>query len=182
MKEATLSSNLEPLLGLKKGSLNNWAETEKGQRNRSAGCLGIEIERALMKQRGKRMASNISVERVDSLLDELAAHSHFSANSRTSFTFRRRALLRADSERAMTVLRIYAHSPPRSQSCILRDLFLGLSPEQSAFMVQIIIQDLTPRMFKPLPESCDNYIDEYPSHISAILACFNLRNQVITRL
>ena len=71
----------------------------------------------------------MSIHCVDGLLDELASHSGFSQMSQQPF---------------------HKRTKPRAQLAILREMYSRVTPQEAAFLTQIILQDIRPVLY-PVP-------------------------------
>ncbi|GAA6048228.1 hypothetical protein JCM3770_006492 [Rhodotorula araucariae] len=148
LQELTLGEALETVYGAKRGAFRLWntgVSTVSGGRSASTGCLGAEIARWLEKRErwGKGKARELTLGRVDELLDELATTSPWSS---------------ADVQ----LLRLDPRRKARSVNAVLADLLLPLSPSETAVMVQLILRDLSPLLYPPPSASGD-----------VALTCFN---------
>ncbi|KAF8527280.1 hypothetical protein JB92DRAFT_2553330, partial [Gautieria morchelliformis] len=108
--------------------LMEWSAYADAVDNARQGCLGIEVEKALVDRYSPRQGSSPSLQKIDTLLDELAALSGYS---------------HLEGPRAR---------PQRTRASILRDLYLDLDPLEAKFMTQIILKDLRPVLY-PLAET-----------------------------
>ncbi|GAA5879400.1 hypothetical protein JCM3774_005229 [Rhodotorula dairenensis] len=134
LREQALSHVLAKLLGIRDGRLDNCITTSQTGVVEHAGCLGEQI-RLCMAATGRRVKGNsrgeeLTLGRVDQLLDELAALSQWSAKD-------------------VRDLRVASGGAPRTQSAILADLLQGLAPSEVSVMVQIVLRDLSPLLYPP---------------------------------
>ncbi|KAF8323539.1 uncharacterized protein EI90DRAFT_2935697 [Cantharellus anzutake] len=123
MQERKLAQMLISVMNLSHNEgacLLKWSENSYG--HMAAGCLGLELQRVLFQPTMDHNSPTLL--RIDTLLDELASTSAFSAPS----------------------------DPPtrRGTKHILGDLFMFLSPWESACLAQIILRDIRPLLY-PLP-------------------------------
>ncbi|BGP16121.1 hypothetical protein JCM10213v2_004115 [Rhodosporidiobolus nylandii] len=134
-QEKTLADALEALFKVRRrGTFAKWAEPSLGGCSKASGCLGEEVKRWMEQEgRGKGKGGELTMGRVDELLDELASSSSYSAEDVRSIrycpTFR-----------------------PRPTSAILSDLLLPLTASEAALMIQLLLRDLSPLLY-PAPSS-----------------------------
>ncbi|BGP40014.1 hypothetical protein JCM10450v2_003994 [Rhodotorula kratochvilovae] len=149
LQELTLGEALETVYGAKRGTFRRWnagLASHAGGRSASTGCLGADVARWLEKRErwGKGKAREMTLGRVDELLDELATTSTWSS---------------ADVQ----LLRLDPRRKARSVNAILADLLLPLSPSETAVMLQLILRDLSPLLYPPPSASGDVALTCYNS-------------------
>ncbi|KPV75538.1 uncharacterized protein RHOBADRAFT_53505 [Rhodotorula graminis WP1] len=134
LQELTLGEALESVYGAKRGSFSRWnaAASTSAAAGEGSGCMGLEVARWLERRGkwGKGKVKELTMGRVDELLDELATLSDWSS---------------ADIKH----LRMYPRYTARPVTAILADLLLPLSPSETAVMLQIILRDLSPLLYPP---------------------------------
>ncbi|GAA5842570.1 hypothetical protein JCM9279_003622 [Rhodotorula babjevae] len=134
LQELTLGEALESVYGPKRGSFSQWnaAASSSAAVGANSGCFGQEVARWLERRGkwGKGKAKELTMGRVDELLDELATLSTWSS---------------ADIQ----ILRMHPRYTSRTVTAILADLLLPLSPSQTAVVLQIILRDLSPLLYPP---------------------------------
>ncbi|KAG9037569.1 hypothetical protein FRB95_005151 [Tulasnella sp. JGI-2019a] len=129
LKEARLATVLCEALQFAPAAISQlkaWA-TAQGT-NPAVGCLGGVVRGVLRTRPPIESGADISLERIDELLDELAQHSSFSN-------------LELELTRAQ----------PRSRPTIVRELYTSLTPFGAACMTQIILKDLRPLLYPVAP-------------------------------
>ncbi|RDB20889.1 DNA ligase [Hypsizygus marmoreus] len=126
MQETKLSHRLAECFGMDPQKLRKWLSES------CSGCLGEELRLALENAcpTVDGHISPLSIEQVDTLLDELASLSGYSH---------------------VSVRKKYPHGTRRRRLSILKDLFCTLSPIDASFLTQIILKDLQPILY-PLQE------------------------------
>ncbi|KAM0787656.1 hypothetical protein ACM66B_003720 [Microbotryomycetes sp. NB124-2] len=130
MQETLLGAALEEYFSAPRGTFSTWNALSSGSSARTSGCLGIEVGRWMKRHaRGPRTTNELTLGRVDELLDELASRSSFSAKS---------------------VFLGLQRTTRRSLGCILADLLDPLTPRQVSILTQILLRDLHPILY-PLP-------------------------------
>lgn len=145
MKEQALSKRLCRYLRLKDTALDGWCRTTLDQRTCSSGCLGRETEMVMLLgqvKRPLRQPGSLTLGRVDELLDELAAFSKWSHESGKATRSR-------------------LHQTKRTVDDVLKDLFDPVDTEEMAFMIQIILRDLSPLLYSPPSSSGVVALREY---------------------
>ena len=130
MQETILAAELPKALFLPStqyGSLSAWESSTHDSRD--ACCLGAALEKLLTTRRchSLQQSPSLSIEQLDALLDQLAAHCPFSSAH---------------------ILSAHHHARPRRQ--ILHDIFEPLSAREAAYVAQIILRDLSPLLY-PTP-------------------------------
>ncbi|GAA6016518.1 hypothetical protein JCM11491_002348 [Sporobolomyces phaffii] len=143
LQEYTFAKELETLYRVGEGTFASWCQPSEGARTDATGCLGDTV-RQWMERKGKCSVGNdnLTLGRVDELLDELAATSEYSANDVRNL----RAL---PAYRARTV------------STILYDLLHGLEPFQTSLMIQVILRDISPILYPAPSNSVSIALSEY---------------------
>lgn len=139
LKETLLARELPKALSFSSNALACWRDPSDANvmhedidvTKRKSGCFGHHLEAVLDPGKDFSMenAPSLDIHSLDILLNELASHCEYSC----------------DEVRA-------AHPARRSRSNILLDLFSPLSARESAYLVQIILRDLSPLLY-PLPTS-----------------------------
>ncbi|TKA51706.1 hypothetical protein B0A53_05411 [Rhodotorula sp. CCFEE 5036] len=137
LREQKLAQILSKLLGLRDGHfIDACVATSQTGTVTHSGCLGEQVRLYMegkirgFRGSGSREQEEITLGRVDQLLDELAALSQWSAKE----------------VRDLRVTGGYVH---RTQDAILSDLLRGLAPSEVSVIVQIIIRDLSPLLYPP---------------------------------
>ncbi|BGP07980.1 hypothetical protein JCM10049v2_003825 [Rhodotorula toruloides] len=141
LREMLLGEALEGVYGARRGAFSSWnAQCEAGRAS-STGCLGREVQIWLERdaKHAKGKGKELTLGRVDELLDELATLSSASAADVQALRLARRRPLKA----------------------ILSDLLLPLSPPDAAVMIQIILRDLAPLLYPPPSSSADIVLSSY---------------------
>ncbi|KAG8861441.1 hypothetical protein FRB96_002890 [Tulasnella sp. 330] len=125
LQEMRLVSVLQEALQLTPAATNELKAWGSAQGTGVAiGCLGDAVRRVLKAQFPTNSKSELSLKRIDQLLDELAMHSSFSKlGSSCSAT------------------------KPRPRPVVVRELYTGLTPFGAACMTQIILKDLRPLLY-----------------------------------
>ncbi|GEM07306.1 ATP dependent DNA ligase [Rhodotorula toruloides] len=140
LRELLLGQALEGVYGARRGTFSSWNAQSDVGRASSTGCLGTEVQNWLERdEKHAKGKKELTLGRVDELLDELATLSSASA---------------ADVQ----ALRIARRRPVKA---ILSDLLLSLSPSDAAVMVQIILRDLAPLLYPPPSSSADIALSSY---------------------
>ncbi|GAA5824088.1 hypothetical protein JCM11251_001517 [Rhodosporidiobolus azoricus] len=136
LQEKTLADSLETLFKVKnRGRFSRcWSLPADGATGGTSGCLGEEVRRWMEKHgKGKGKGGELTIGRVDELLDELAASSSYSSDDV-------RNLRCAPSYRSRSIL------------SIISDLLMPLTPPETSLMIQVLLRDLSPLLY-PAP-SC----------------------------
>ncbi|GJJ11411.1 hypothetical protein Clacol_005644 [Clathrus columnatus] len=123
IKETVLAKALAQIYSLsveEGGGGKRFIEWSDVNSRTSFGCLGLEVEKALL-LRVSETHSTLTFQQIDLLLDELASLSGYSHSN-----------IRKKRNNA------------RSRMAVLKELFLDMNPCEAKFMVQIILKDLRP--------------------------------------
>jgi len=139
LKETLLARELQKALAFASKSLQVWngssndiVENMDAQKRR-AGCFGNILEAVLAVRRDASLEyPSLALERLDTLLDELASHCDYSCRQLRAAYF------------------LGPNKKHRARSDILHDLFSSLSAREACFLSQIILRDLSPLLY-PLP-------------------------------
>ncbi|GAA5897078.1 hypothetical protein JCM8208_006163 [Rhodotorula glutinis] len=134
LQELTLGEALESVYGAKRGSFSRWnaATSSSAAVGEGSGCMGQQVARWLERSGkwGKGKAKELTMGRVDELLDELATLSTWSSTD-------------------VQHLQMRPRYTARPVTAILADLLFPLSPSETAVMLQIILRDLSPLLYPP---------------------------------
>jgi DNA ligase-4 len=104
--------------------------------HQKSGCFGSFDEAPRRRDRCLDTSASHTLERLDTLLDELASQCDFSC----------------DEVRALRTRLAGSKGRPRAQSDVLHDLFEPLSAIEAGYLSQIILRDLSPLLY-PLPSA-----------------------------
>ncbi|GAA5927226.1 hypothetical protein JCM1841_004252 [Sporobolomyces salmonicolor] len=142
-QELTLARALEKYFRVPEGKFGQWSAPSEGARSASTGCLGAEVA-LWLDRKGKRRESSgeMTLGRVDELLDELASYSEFSAPD-------------------VRELRARPAFRTRTTSSILYDLLSSLNSAETALMIQLILRDISPLLYPPPSASGDISLSRY---------------------
>ncbi|GAA5851191.1 hypothetical protein JCM8547_004160 [Rhodosporidiobolus lusitaniae] len=147
LQEKTLADLLETVYKVqRRGTFARWALPGEEGRGKASVCLGEEVKRWMEDNRKGRKGKGVELTlgRVDELLDELASASLWSA----------------DDVRA---IRSFPTFRSRSTIAILKDLLLPLTPFETAFMIQLLLRDLSPLLYPPPSSSGTLALEQYTS-------------------
>ncbi|GAA5978700.1 hypothetical protein JCM11641_006147 [Rhodosporidiobolus odoratus] len=143
LQEKTLADLLESHFKVRRGRFAGWAWPSGGASSNVSGCLGEEVGRWMEKKgKGKGKGGEVTIGRLDQLLDELASSSSYSAED-------------------VRNLRLLPSFRSRSSSAVLVNLLTSLSPFETALVIQLILRDLSPLLYPPPSSSGDVALARY---------------------